>query len=285
MTCSGGDSAQGADEAAAARAGAAGARRPRTPARLARAAAAGGHGRQPARLHGDDLGRRARRSASWCATLGEDPAIGQVLVFYDQPHGLTGAPEESWRAVREGVMLGAALSPVPVMVSSTLPELLDDAAAWRVRRRPGCPPPPGCAPGCGAPPRRGWRRRARDRARLREIAAAARAAVAGAARPTASWLPEHEAKELLRAAGVAVPYGRAVVGEDDAVAALARARRPGGAQAERGARAAQDRARRGRAGAGLRERRPRARTARWPRSPPRTTAWCWPSGWPRPASS
>ena len=24
--------------------------------------------------------------------LGEDPAIGQVLVFYDQPHGLTGAP-------------------------------------------------------------------------------------------------------------------------------------------------------------------------------------------------
>ena len=61
--------------------------------------------------------------------LGEDPAIGQVLVFYDQPHGLTGAPEESWRAVREGVMLGARLSPVPVMVSSTLPELLDDAAA------------------------------------------------------------------------------------------------------------------------------------------------------------
>jgi hypothetical protein len=63
-------------------------------------------------------------------TLGEDPAIGQVLVFYDQPSGLTGASEESWRAVREAVIAGAALSPVATLVSSTLPELLDDGAAW-----------------------------------------------------------------------------------------------------------------------------------------------------------
>ncbi len=33
------------------------------------------------------------------------------------------------------------------------------------------------------------------------------------------WLPEHEAKALLRAAGIAVPYGLAVDGEEDAVAA------------------------------------------------------------------
>ena len=39
------------------------------------------------------------------------------------------------------------------------------------------------------------------------------------ARTDGDWLPEHEAKELLRAAGVAVPYGLAVDGEDDAVAA------------------------------------------------------------------
>src|SRR6185312_1299054 len=100
MTCSGGDSAQGADEAHALGLELP-ALAPRTQARLAELVRA----------------------------LGEDPAIGQVLVFYDQPHGMTGAPAESWRAVREGVMLGASLSPVPVMVSSTLPELLDDAAA------------------------------------------------------------------------------------------------------------------------------------------------------------
>jgi acetate---CoA ligase (ADP-forming) len=54
-----------------------------------------------------------------------------------------------------------------------------------------------------------------DAGRLRAIAAAAR----GATRAEGEWLPEHEAKELLRAAGVAVPYGLAVDGEDDAVAA------------------------------------------------------------------
>ena len=35
----------------------------------------------------------------------------------------------SWVAVREGIQLGAEASEVPVMVSSTLPELLDEAAA------------------------------------------------------------------------------------------------------------------------------------------------------------
>ena len=59
MTCSGGDSAQGADEAAGARGGAAGAgAADRGPP--GRGAALGGHRRQPAGLHGDDLGRRDR---------------------------------------------------------------------------------------------------------------------------------------------------------------------------------------------------------------------------------
>ena len=74
------------------------------------------------------------RSPSWCRALGEDPAIGGVLVFYDQPYGLTGASEESWRAVREGIIAGAARSPVPTIVSSTLPELLDDESAWEFAR-------------------------------------------------------------------------------------------------------------------------------------------------------
>ncbi len=64
-------------------------------------------------------------------TVANDPAIEQIVVLYDQPDGIEGAAGESWAAVREGIHEGAAASPVPVMVSSTLPELLDDAAAGR----------------------------------------------------------------------------------------------------------------------------------------------------------
>ena len=138
--------------------------------------------------------------------LGEDPAIGQVLVFYDQPHGMTGAPEESWRAVREGVMLGASAQP------GAGDGVLDAARAARRRRR-GEFAAAGVRRRRRAAHRAAMRRRAldagaaADRARLREIAAAARA---GRRRPRSAggdWLAEHEAKELLRAAGVAVPDG------------------------------------------------------------------------------
>ena len=65
------------------------------------------------------------------ALVGEDPNVDQVLVFYDHPPGLGGASAESWQAVEDGILDGAAASPVPVLVAATLPELLDDAAAWR----------------------------------------------------------------------------------------------------------------------------------------------------------
>ena len=63
------------------------------------------------------------------SACGEDPAIDQVMVIYDQPPGIGGWAAESWTAVREGIAQGAARSPVPTLVASTLPELLDDAAA------------------------------------------------------------------------------------------------------------------------------------------------------------
>jgi acyl-CoA synthetase (NDP forming) len=213
MTCSGGDSAQGADEA----------QRlgltlpelaPETCARLAELLPSAATVANPldytAMIWGNvnALGELVR-------ALGEDPSIGQVLVFYDQPHGLTGAPEASWRAVREGVMLGARLSPVPTLVSSTLPELLDDAAAGEFADA-GVPAAAGLRTGlrCAAALHDG---RVADPARLREIAAAARAAAAGAG--DGEWAAEHEAKALLRGAGIAVPDGRTVADEDDAVAA------------------------------------------------------------------
>lgn len=213
MTCSGGDSAQGADEAAQL-----GLELPalarQTQARLAELLPSAATAANPldytAMIWGDvqALGELVR-------ALGEDPAIGQVLVFYDQPHGMTGAPAESWRAVREGVMLGAGLSPVPVMVSSTLPELLDDAAAAEFAAA-GVPAAAGLRTGlrCAAAALQGGTGNA-DGERLRAIAIAARTATGA----DGAWLSEREAKELLRAAGVAVPDGLVVNDEDDAVAA------------------------------------------------------------------
>ena len=150
------------------------------------------------------------------ATVGADPAVEQLLVIYDQPAGLEGAVEESWSAVREGILAGAAQSPVPVLVASTLPELLDDQAALRFVDA-GLPAVAGLRTGvsCAA----ALQRPAADPARLREIAAACgRGAANGAGW---SWLAEHEAKDLLRQSGVEVVPGRPLRGEDDAAALLA----------------------------------------------------------------
>ena len=61
------------------------------------------------------------------AAVGDDPAVDRILVFYDQ--AADSGRGGSWAAVREGIRLGAAASATPVMVSSTLPELLDESAA------------------------------------------------------------------------------------------------------------------------------------------------------------
>jgi acyl-CoA synthetase (NDP forming) len=171
-------------------------------------------------------------------TVGADPSIARILVFYDQ--AADSGRGGSWAAVREGIRQGAAATNVPVMVSSTLPDLLDESAALSFMDA-GLPATAGlrtglaCAAALNAPPA--------DPARLREIAtatrawrnaiASGRAAPAGAPesggqpRPGSAvspngrgWLAEHEAKELLRDAGVAVVDGRVVSDEEDAVVAL-----------------------------------------------------------------
>jgi acyl-CoA synthetase (NDP forming) len=148
------------------------------------------------------------------ALVGEDPRVDQVLVFYDHPPGLDGALGESWQAVEDGIVDGAHASPVPVMVAATLPELLDDAAAARFADA-GVPAVAGlrtglaCAAALQAPPP--------DAARLRTMATAA----APTAPPSGGrWLAEHEAKEILRAAAVPVVEGRVAMGEEEAVDAL-----------------------------------------------------------------
>jgi acetate---CoA ligase (ADP-forming) len=214
MTCSGGDSAQGADEAA--RLGLelpafAPSTRSRLASLLPPAATVANPLDYTAMIWGD--------TAALCGlvtTTGADPGIGRVLVFYDRFPDLDvdGAMKESWDAVRDGVIAGAALSEADTIVSSTLPELLDDEAAWRFIQA-GIPAVAGlrtglaCAAALDRPPG--------DPDRLREIAAIARIGPSAAG----EWMSEFEAKSLLRAAGVSVVEGRLVDDEDDAVLALA----------------------------------------------------------------
>jgi acetyl-CoA synthetase len=218
MTCSGGDSAQGADECE--RLGLA---LPELTADtlatlsevLPTAATAANPLDYTAIIWGEDeaIGRLI-------TTLGHDRAIDQVLVFYDQPPGLTGAPLESWDAVRSGIIQGAAQASVPVMVSSTLPELLDDGAAWELAQA-GIPAAAGLRTGlrCVA----AMAETPGDPARLREIREVAlrvaRASPAGG--PGGAWMPEHEVKELLAAAGVNTVDGRVIASEHEAAAAVA----------------------------------------------------------------
>ena len=213
LTCSGGDSALAADEAE--RLGLPLARlAPQTQRRLRelvpRAATIGNPLDYTALIWGE-----AETLRDIVAAVGDDPAVERMLVLYDQPIGIDGATERSWAAVREGILAGAAASGAPVMVAATLPELLDDAAAARFAEA-GVPAVAGLRTGLASAA--ALRRPAADPARLREIAATRRRATTEG---PLDWLPEHEAKELLRAAGVPVVEGRTVDGEDDAVAALA----------------------------------------------------------------
>jgi acetyl-CoA synthetase len=218
LTCSGGDSAQGADEAA---------RRglalpefavdtcERLRELLPPTATVANPLDYTAMIWGD-----AAALEQLIVTVASDPSIDEIVVFYDQPRDLDGASEESWRAVRDGIIAGASRSDVPVIVSSTLPELLDDGAAWRFASH-GIAPVAGLRAGlvCAA----ALRRPVGDPGRLREIAAAARLVIgdmAVGAEGASGYLSEHESKDILREAGVAVPDGRLVHDEDDAAAAL-----------------------------------------------------------------
>jgi acetyl-CoA synthetase len=223
MTCSGGDSALAADECARL-----GLRLPAlahdTAARLREllpeAATIGNPLDYTALIWGD-----RERLRDIVVTVGADPSIDRVLVFYDQ--AIDAEDEDSgraasWVAVRDGIRLGAEASRVPVMVSSTLPELLDETAAIKFMDA-GVPAVAGLRTGlaCAA----ALTRRPADPTRLRDIANATRAARAPSdPAPGADngrrWLSEHEAKELLRSAGIPVVEGRLVAGEDDAVVAL-----------------------------------------------------------------
>jgi acetate---CoA ligase (ADP-forming) len=215
LTCSGGDSGLGADEAE--RLGLdlpalAPETRERLSALLPAAATVANPLDYTALIWGE-----VQTLRDTIAAVGEDPGIDQVLVFYDQPPGLEGPIRESWDNVREGIRAGAAVNPVPTLVGSTLPELLDDTSAWDLAQADvaavaGLRTALRCAAALRRPPG--------DAARLREIAAA------GASGAPGIWLDEASAKTMLATAGIRVPPGQIARDEDDAAEIFVRLGRP-----------------------------------------------------------
>src|SRR5262245_22491025 len=167
------------------------------------------------------------------AAVGADPAIDQILVFYDRPLGMDAAMAEAWDGTLDGIIAGSAAAGVPVVVAATLPELLDEPSALRLVEA-GIAPVAGLASGLACTAMLGKAPGVADR--LRAIAATAaavrrrRLAETGGVRLAetggawlaetgGAWLAEHEAKRLLADAGISVPAGRVVDSVEAALAA------------------------------------------------------------------
>jgi acetyl-CoA synthetase len=134
------------------------------------------------------------RVADIVRVTASDPSIGQVLVYYDMPQKMGAASTYSWNSQLDGIILGGQTSDAPVMVASTLPDLLPEDLVDKCQQR-GVPAVWGLTTGIKVAD--ALRRPFGDPARLR-----ATSAIAGAREP-GDWLAEHEAKELLAKAGVA----------------------------------------------------------------------------------
>ena len=145
------------------------------------------------------------------AAVGADPSIEQLMVLYDHPRNMFGPGAESWDDVRAGIIAGAEVTDASVLVSSTLPDLIDDAACEELSVR-GVVPLSGVRTALSVA--RALRRPPGDPARIRAIAAAAAGSAEGG-----EWLDEAGAKALLTESGIAVPQGEVAADADAAVAA------------------------------------------------------------------
>ena len=219
LTCSGGDSGLGGRRGAAPRARAAGAAAPTPPQRVRALLPAAATVANPLDYTAIIWGE-VETLRDMIAARRRRPGHRPRARLLRPARTASRAPvRESWDAVREGIRAGAAASAVPTLVASTLPELLDDEAAWElagadVAAVAGLR----TALACAAALRRRARRR-RPPARHRRGRAGARA------RP-GPWLDEASAKALLAGAGIRVPPGRVARDEDDAAEIFARLGRP-----------------------------------------------------------
>ncbi len=66
------------------------------------------------------------RLAAIVATVGDDPAIDQMVVFHDTPVDLPAESEPGWRETRRGLADGAERSAAAGLFASTLPDLIGE---------------------------------------------------------------------------------------------------------------------------------------------------------------
>ena len=288
LTCSGGDSALAADEAEKMEVplpdlGAA--TRGRLQALLPDAATIGNPLDYTAMIWGE-----SELLSQIVRTVGEDEAIGQLLLLYDHPRDLSPESEADWAAVREGLLDGAGECAAAALVASTLPDLVDEEANLEFAAR-GVPAVGGLTTALACA--RALRSERAEPDRLRAIAAsAARAGRRAAGRPAGPepdahprWLSEGLAKEALRAAGIAVPRGGEADSGDECVAIADEdrlARRP-----KLSAPHVRHKSDTGGLVLGIDDETRAARGAGAPlgRSPTADGARCWSRGWSRPGSS
>jgi acetyl-CoA synthetase len=160
--------------------------------------------------HTNALWADAAAIASVTAALAGDPAAGPVVYVQDEPPGLPPVDAAEWAATRAGARRGAGEAGANLLLVATTPgqEPVDPDADLA--------PVAGLRPALAA--LAALRRPAPDPARLRAIAAAARSAPGPDHGDPGGgpWLAEHEAKALLRAAGISTP-AHAVLPLDSAV--------------------------------------------------------------------
>ncbi|GDX31155.1 acyl-CoA synthetase [Actinomycetes bacterium] len=140
--------------------------------------------------------------AAICETVALDPAVGHLLYVQDLPPGLPAGPRAEWDATRAGGIAGGIRAQLSTLLVSSMPGQEPDNAvggllsAMKAVAALQLPAP--------------------DPARLLQIAECANRAPATV---SAQYLAEHSAKELLSAAGIAVPKAKVVRGSAAAAAA------------------------------------------------------------------
>jgi acetate---CoA ligase (ADP-forming) len=144
--------------------------------------------------------------AAITAAVAADPGVGHLVYVQDAPPGQAPEDDAEWAATRNGAVAGARRAGTEAMLVATCPGMEPPGAIAGLR--------PALAALAAV------RRPAADPARLRAIAVATRTARrrAGGPRP-AGPLAEHQAKDLLEAAGIPVP--RRGLALDPATAAAA----------------------------------------------------------------
>ncbi|WP_062345815.1 acetate--CoA ligase family protein [Herbidospora yilanensis] len=161
-----------------------------------------------------------RQTADIITAAAHDPAIGVVLAYHDRPEELDAEQTEAWDAALDGITRAAANLHIPVVVAATLPELMPEATAEHLTDL-GVVPAAGLTEGLICAHAMTARL---DLDRLREIAHCSQQAshtppdVSSGERHPHTWLSEADGKACLKAHGIAVPRGAVAAGPEEAEA-------------------------------------------------------------------